>query len=360
MEWINILKCPITGEDLRLLTSDEIAMLNKKISDSRVRNADGSFVTKQLEKALINSSGDYMYPIFNNISLLLKDLAITTDPKKIVTQHINADKKLVKDFYDQKGWFTNEEEDYEDAVIFEDLRPFAQDYIKKCHNRVSKYLNTKGKYMLDAASGAIQFDDYLQYSKNFDYHVCVDFSFQALNEAQKKLGAKGIYILADITNLPFKDGVMDGFISINTIYHIPKDEQVNAIKELYRSLAPKGKGIVVYEWFKHSLWMNIGLLPFRGFVYIKNRIKDSFAKLGGKKKAERVLYYYAHSPQYFENKLPPYQLKVWRSLSVHFMRYYIHPWLGGKQILNWIFKKEEQHPEMCGKRGEYPLLVFEK
>jgi uncharacterized protein YbaR (Trm112 family) len=56
MEWINILKCPITGEDLRLLTSDEIAMLNKKISDSRVRNADGSFVTKQLEKALINSS----------------------------------------------------------------------------------------------------------------------------------------------------------------------------------------------------------------------------------------------------------------------------------------------------------------
>ena len=32
MEWINILKCPITSADVRLLTTEEITQLNAKIS----------------------------------------------------------------------------------------------------------------------------------------------------------------------------------------------------------------------------------------------------------------------------------------------------------------------------------------
>jgi ubiquinone/menaquinone biosynthesis C-methylase UbiE len=154
--------------------------------------------------------------------------------------------------------------------------------------------------------------------------------------------------------------VMDSFISLNTIYHIPKDEQLTAIKELYRVLAAKGKGVVVYEWFKHSQWMNIGLLPFHSLVSMKNSIVDNIAKLAGNKKTKRILYYYAHNPNYFKQNLPPFQLKVWRSVSVHFMRYYIHSWLFGKQILQWIYDKEEANTELCGLKGEYPMLVFEK
>jgi len=125
-------------------------------------------------------------------------------------------------------------------------------------------------------------------------------------------------------------------------------------------LAARGKGVVVYDWFKHSPWMNFWMLPFRGFVYIKNRVMDGIGKLFGTKGAERRLYFYAHTPEYFKQHLPPFQLKVWRSLSVHFMRYYIHSWLFGKQILNWVYQKEEKEPEVCGLKGEYPMLVFEK
>ncbi len=214
--------------------------------------------------------------------------------------------------------------------------------------------------MLDAASGALQFVEYLQYSFNYKYRVCVDFSFKALTEAKKKLGDKGLCVLCDMTNLPFKDNVFDGFVSLNTVYHIPKDEQVTAIKELYRVLAPKGKGVVVYDWFKHSRWMNLWMLPFRSFVFVKNRVLDMIGKVFRKKGAERRLYFYAHTPQYFKQNLPPHKLKVWRSLSVHFMRYYIHPWFFGKQILNWVYKKEEKNPELFGLKGEYPMMVFEK
>jgi len=360
MEWISILKCPITGSDLRALRADEIATLNGKISQEQLWQADGKSFTEPLQQGLITTNNTYIYPIIKDIVLLLKDLAVTDDKQRIIPDTISDDKKLVKNFYDQRGWFADEEGNYEDAVIYEDLRDVSKQYLKKCHDRVSRFLNPSGKYMLDAASGALQYTDYLQYSANYQYRVCVDFSFQALKEAKRKLGEKGLCILCDITNLPFKDGVMDGFVSLNTIYHIPKDEQATAIKQLYRVLAPKGKGVVVYDWFKHSPWMNFWMLPFRGFVFIKNRILDGFGKLTGTKGAERRLYFYAHTPEYFRKNLPPYELKVWRSLSVHFMRYYIHPWFFGKQILEKVYQKEEREPEVCGLKGEYPMLVFEK
>lgn len=360
MEWIEILKCPITGKDIRALTSEEITNLNQKISEAKIFQADGQPFNENIQQGLITVDGQYIYPIIKNVVLLLRDLAIVDSPDKVLRETISDDKKLVQDFYNQRGWHTDEAGNYEDAVIFEDLRDVSKEYLKKCHDRVSRFLNPSGKYMLDAASGALQYEDYLQYSANYKYRVCVDLSFQALSEVKRKLGDKAVCVLCDMTNMPFKDNVMDGFVSLNTVYHIPKDEQVTAIKELYRVLAPNGKGVVVYDWYKHSPWMNFWLLPFRGVVYIKNRIGDVFRKISGSKTQHKMLYFYAHNYDYFKNNLPPFKLKVWRSVSVPFMKGYIHSWLFGKQILNWLYHKEETEPEKCGLKGEYPMLVFEK
>jgi len=360
MEWIDILKCPITGKDLRALQTEEIAALNQKIVEEKVFQADGKPFTESIEKGLISVDGGYIYPIIKEIILLLRDLAVVDSADKIIKDTISDDKKLVQDFYDKRGWHTDEAGNYEDAVIFEDLRDVSRDYLKKCHDRVGHFLNPSGKYMLDAASGALQYEDYLQYSANYKYRVCVDLSFQALSEVKRKLGDKALCVLCDMTKMPFKDNVMDGFISLNTIYHIPKDEQATAIKELYRLLAVKGKGVVVYEWYKHSSWMNFWLLPFRGALFIRNRTVNAFRKMSGSAKEGRMLYFYAHNYEYFKNNLPPFKVKVWRSVSVPFMKGYIHSWLFGKQILNWLYNKEEKEPEKCGLKGEYPMLVFEK
>ena len=358
MEWIAILKCPFTANDLRLLNAAEMETLNARISQGAVWQADGKPFSTPLEQALISVKGDYIFPIIRGIVLLLKDLALVDNKEHLLKDTISADKQLVKDFYDQKGWFTDEKGNYEDAVIFEDLRDVSKEYIKKCHDRVNRFLNSSGTYMLDAASGALQFPDYLQYSANYKYRICVDFSFQALSEAKKKLGDKGICVLCDMTNMPFKTGAIDGFISLNTIYHIPKDEQVTAMKELYRVLAPKGKGVIVYEWFKHSPWMNFWLLPVRGFAFIRNRLKRLFA---GGKDTGKMLYFHAHPYEYFKTQLPfPWQLKVWRTVDVRFMKLYIHKPLFGRQILNWLYEQEEKYPEKYGLKGEYPILLFEK
>lgn len=354
------MKCPVTGNDLRILESEEIDVLQKKTSQGKLWLADGQQYTGSLQYGLITLNGNYIYPIVNTIVILLEELAIIDNRDNIVKEFFSPDKVQVKEFYDEIGWSANEQGNYKDAVIYEDLREVSKEYLKKCHERVGRQLRPSGKYMLDAASGAVQYPAYLQYSANYTYRVCLDFSFRALAEASKKLGSKGICVLGDMTNMPFKNGVMDGFVSLNTVYHIPKDEQVTAIRELYRVLAKHGKGVVVYDWFKHSPWMNIWMLPFRAAVFLKNRLLDGVSKIAGTKGAERRLYFYAHKPGYFRANLPPYQLKVWRSLSVHFMRYYIHSWLFGKEILEWVYKKEEKEPELCGLKGEYPMLVFEK
>ena len=360
MEWISILKCPVTGRDLRELSQEEIQALNEKISKKQIQQTDGKLFSESLSKALTSLDDSYIYPIINDIVLLLKDLALVGEKGTILQELMSEDKKLVKNFYDQRGWHANEAGDYEDAVIFEDLREVSRDYLKKCHDRVSRFLNPSGKYLLDAASGALQFKDYLQYSENYKYRVCVDLSFQALSEVKKKLGPKALCILCDMTNLPIKNEVMDGFVSLNTVYHIPKDEQATAIKELYRVLAKSAKGVVVYDWYKHSPWMNFWLLPFRGFVFIKNRIAGLFRKMSGSTDSGKMLYFYAHNYSYFKDTLPPFQLKVWRSVSVPFMKVYVHRWLFGKQLLDWLYDKEEKEPDACGLKGEYPMFVFEK
>lgn len=360
MEWISILKCPITGQALRELRPEEIAPLNEKIVRAQVLQTDGKPFTEELEKGLVSVDQSFVYPILKDIVLLLKDLALVGPNGKVLGDLMSEDKKLVKNFYDQRGWHANEAGDYEDAVIFEDLRAVSRDYLKKCHDRVSQFLNPSGDYLLDAASGALQFSDYLQYSAQYKYRVCVDLSFQALSEVKRKLGSKAICVLCDMTNMPFRDGVMGGFVSLNTIYHIPKDEQATAIRELYRVLKPGGKGVVVYDWYRHSPWMNIGLLPFRGFVYLRNRVAEVFRKMSGSKDDGKMLYFYAHDYDYMKKNLPPFELKVWRSVSVPWMKVYIHSWLGGRKILENLYKREEREPGVCGLKGEYPMFVFEK
>lgn len=361
MEWISILKCPVTGQDLRRVSEDELSVINGKIASAQVWEADGKLMETRLKDALMAVDGSYLYPILEEIVLLLPDLALVDSQKNILANSLSDDKKLVKNFYDNRGWHTTEKGDYEDADIFEDLRPFAQDYLNKCHQRVSRYLNPTGKYMMDAASGALQFKEYLQYSEHYEYRICVDLSFQGLMECKRKLGAKAICLLCDMTNLPVKDNVIDGFVSLNTIYHIPKDEQVKAITELYRVMMPAGKGVVVYDWYKHSSWMNLTLLPFRGYEFIKNRAKSFFFRATGQGEPLKMLYFHAHNYDYFKKNLSiPFKLVCWRSISVPFMKVYLHESFSGKKILDKIYDMEEKNPEECGLKGEYPMFVFEK
>ncbi|KUK93895.1 MAG: hypothetical protein XE06_0911 [Anaerolineaceae bacterium 46_22] len=134
-------------------------------------------------------------------------------------------KKDVREFYNQVGWKLIDESLYQNAQ-FEDLRPVSKEYIHRCHMRVNKHLSPKGRFFLDAGSGPVQYSEYLTYSENYHARVCMDISIVALQEAKKRLGDHGRYVVGDIAHLPFKDDVFDGIVSLHTIHHVPMEDKL--------------------------------------------------------------------------------------------------------------------------------------
>jgi ubiquinone/menaquinone biosynthesis C-methylase UbiE len=86
------------------------------------------------------------------------------------------------------------------------------------------------------------------YSADYVHRVCLDLSERALKEARGKLGSHGLYVMGDVTNLPFREGTFDAILVSHVLYHIPDDEQANTVLELYSTLKDGGTCLIIYYW----------------------------------------------------------------------------------------------------------------
>lgn len=279
-------------------------------------------------------------------------------------------KQQVSAFYNQIGWNMENDGFYQNAR-YEDLRPVSREYIHKCHLRVNRYLHPVGKFLLDAGSGPVQWPEYLTYSENYQYRVCLDISIVALEEARHRLGSKGLYVVSDVTNLPFKSDAFDGLVSLHTLHHIPPAEQPDAYAGFVRVLKPERTGVVVNAWTSPLLMTRMGwLIKLMDRVNgIINRLKhrkeimlpDTKAKPATGKPTGTFTQHI--TPEWLKENLAgrvDFKIMVWRSASVRFLRTVMQPWLFGKFWLRWLYNQEEQEPEYYGENGQYPLIVISK
>jgi len=350
----NLLKCPKTNAPLQWLTYEEMVQVQQKMRQGELQWPSQAFSIAAIEGLLQASGQTRFYPAVDGILYLLPDLAITnerhTTSRECPSQQT---KQEVKAFYDNLGW-QQQNGVFKDAQDSEDLRTVSQDYILKCHRRLQQHLPATGKYLLDIASGPIQYPAYLNYSQQFQYRICADLSITALKAAKNKLQDKGIYLLCDITKLPIQDNRLDAIVSLHTLYHVPANQQEQAYSELYRTLKPQGTAVVVYSWGNHSCFMKCATLPIRAL----NWLKRSF-----RKNQHDELYFYAHNYHWFSQLIKKrYQVNLfsWRSVNVPFLRCYIHRYLAGKSILNGIYYLENRFPSLMGRIGAYPLFVCQK
>lgn len=272
-------------------------------------------------------------------------------------------KQQVRQFYDQVGWQMESGGYYQNAR-YEDLRPVSRQYIQRCHARVSRHLNPSGRYLLDGGSGPVQYPEYLEYSTGYRYRVCADISLVALLEARRRLGDHGLYVAADISRLPFKPGIFGGLVSLHTLHHLPPADHALAYGELYRVLAPGSRGVVVNGWTESPL-MKLAEVLMRP-------VERLAARRRGQAKAEDQALPQAGKPSgTFIQKYDPAWLKhtlqgrrfsilVWRSVSVRFLRTFIHARLGGAAWLSILYWLEERMPRFFGEKGQYPLVVIYK
>ncbi len=289
-------------------------------------------------------------------------------------------KKNVRQFYDQVGWKLVDESLYQNAQ-YEDLRPVSRDYIHRCHLRVNKHLSPQGKYLLDAGSGPVQYPEYLTYSEKYHARVCMDISIVALQEARKRLGSHGLYVVGDIAHLPFKSNAFDGIVSLHTIHHVPMKDKLPSYEELYRTLTPGKSMVVVNGWTKAPLMTRLsGFMDFMKGIriwWLKNIKKQNVEVENVHQKANLEIKMkdkdFTPSPtgtyvqkltaswltQALENRMD-YKILVWRSVSVRFLRSVIYPDWGGRFWLKVLYGLEELFPSLLGRIGQYPLVVVNK
>jgi ubiquinone/menaquinone biosynthesis C-methylase UbiE len=370
-KFANLLKCPITGNEIIELTPERINQYKSEIKNGTLKFVTGVKVNEFFEVTLADSSLQYGYILNDGIYCLLKDLAVDLQGKGTLlnsNSEIEQIKNKNRDFYNVNGWNINKDV-FSDAKYFEDLRHVTADYIKKCHERFKKYIPPTGEYLLDIASGPVQYDEYLQYHEGYKYRVCADFSVTALQRAKLKLGDKGIYLLADITNIPLQDNSIDSAISLHTIYHVPKEEQIKAMSEMYRVCKEGSNVAIIYSWGYNSILNNLGLIHLRIIRKIKAVViwilslfnRNIHFKEAMVTKKKRGLYFYAYSYKRLKALLPfNFEIMPWRSVSVKLTKLYIHPFLFGKRLLSSVFSLENKYPLLFARIGQYPIIIIRK
>jgi ubiquinone/menaquinone biosynthesis C-methylase UbiE len=278
-------------------------------------------------------------------------------------------KDQVRQFYDQIGWQMESDGFYQNAR-YEDLRPVAREYIHKCHMRVKRHLQPRGRFLLDAGSGPVQYPEYLTYSEGYDFRVCLDISLVALQEAHKRVGERGLYVVADAANLPFKSNAFDGAVSLHTFHHLPAAEQEKAYLGLKRVLANGAQAVVVNGWTDAPLmrrlqWL-VSLMERVGGMVVPKRkqeiqLEPKPASTPVKKPTGTFIHKFnaAWLRQTLNGKVE-FKILTWRSLSVRFTRAVMHTATGGKLWLRLVFWLEERSPRFFGENGQYPLIVIKK
>ncbi len=269
-------------------------------------------------------------------------------------------KQKVREFYDEIGWQQEADGNYQNAR-YEDLRPVSAEYIHRTRLRVNQGLMPTGKFLLDAGSGPVQYDEYLTYSQGYEKRVCLDISIQALRAARERIGEHGLFVVADVAHLPFKADAFDGVVSMHTIHHLALEEHPRAYGELYRTLKPGRTGVVVNGWHEPPL-----IRAAEPLIGLMRRL----AGKGAKKKKDWLnaedpegTFIAKLTPQWLKREIAskiPLEIRPWRSLSTRILRWFIHPRLGGRRLLQFVFWLEGVFPTFFAENGQYPMIVMKK
>jgi SAM-dependent methyltransferase len=244
-------------------------------------------------------------------------------------------------------------------------------YRSKAHLRIAQFFG-RGKYFLDAGSGPISEPEYIVYSSGYKLRVCVDISETALKEARSKIQDKGLYVVADVTQLPFRDGVFDAAISAHVLYHVPSDEQGTALMELYRTLRDPGVCIVVYGQFTglsahlEPLTRLVGRILALGQRIVGAQKHKREHRVGDSGPAESdetpPLYAYAHDRQWFQETIPRewnVDIRCWSIIDQSFTKRFVPDNLFGRYILGTIYWLETLFPHSLAWIG-YQTIVIRK
>lgn len=76
---IDILACPESRQPVRLAEGALLERLNRLIEQGRVQNRGGARVDNRLDEGLVREDGQVLYPVIEDIPVMLVDEGISLD-----------------------------------------------------------------------------------------------------------------------------------------------------------------------------------------------------------------------------------------------------------------------------------------
>lgn len=360
-EHIAIFCCPISRQPLSILTAPDLAKLGEELTSGQRLHADSSPVRLVPVKAIGTPDRRYVYGIEDEILALLPGLAIVAPTDRLRGVQ-NAEKVGVQRFYDEVGWVRDDQDQYYDSKVFTATSENAQRYVNACNRRTASKLG-HGKYLLDAASGPVP-PLLVPLSRNYVKRVCVDFSVRALREAKRNLPpSHGIFVLGDLTRLPFAEGAMDDVISLHTLYHLPAEQQTSAVDELVRVVRPGGCAIIVYTWDRSPLMeMTAKFTMAVGRLKVVTRGPKERTTISEDGSASNQLYFHSHGHAWFRTLKARHgaRLRLSSAAGASFQKAFFRPGIAGRIAASVVFWLETIGERFAARYGQYPMFVIRK
>jgi SAM-dependent methyltransferase len=158
--------------------------------------------------------------------------------------------KTVRDFYDNFGWQKPEGKSGEEILFRRFSSHFYRYQDLVDHRTANCFSGITGKLLI--AGGGDLPGAHTQIARHFSSICCLGISQKALDISKQILGDREEYVLASILDIPKSSNFFDAVFCAHVIYHIDKQLQSKAIRELVRVIRPGGRAVIIY-WNPRSL-----------------------------------------------------------------------------------------------------------
>ncbi len=167
---------------------------------------------------------------------------------------------------------------------------------------ITKYVPRHGKVI----EGGCGVGRYVFYLKRLGIEIeGVDFSesvIEKLERVKNKIEPEAVFRKGDVTNLPYKDNSLSGYISLGVVEHFIEGPK-RPIAEAFRTLRPGGIAIITTP--------NISFLVI--YRNVLRRFKNFVKKIIGRKIIEPQFFQYEYTPRKLKSFLQQQGLYVSRS-----------------------------------------------